>query len=181
MAPKDPMLLQLGQYLRSIREEKGWSQEDLAFECGLHRTYVGAVERGEYNVTLLTLQIITGGHRVAHHAPVGPRSPPPPTWLASLLERHAQVVWINSNRSPIPLARGELLELTDEKPGGDRRGVDRKGLPASGLCAAHGDIPLDSAEYRLQAGVEVEPHGGVQLATASRESHVVGVGLDGVS
>ena len=59
MAAKDPMLLQLGRYLRKVREKKGWSQEDLAFECGLHRTYIGAVERGEYNVTLLTLRTIT--------------------------------------------------------------------------------------------------------------------------
>ena len=59
MAAKDPILLHLGRYLRSVREERGWSQEELAFECGLHRTYIGAVERGEYNVTLLTLRRIT--------------------------------------------------------------------------------------------------------------------------
>ena len=59
MAAKDPMLLQLGEYLRGVREGRGWSQEDLAFECGLHRTYIGAVERGEYNVTLLSLRRIT--------------------------------------------------------------------------------------------------------------------------
>ena len=59
MAAKDPMLLQLGQHLRKIREQRGWSQEELAFECGLHRTYIGAVERGEYNITLLTLRRIT--------------------------------------------------------------------------------------------------------------------------
>lgn len=53
------MLAALGRYLRSVREGKGWSQEDLAFECDLHRTYIGAVERGEYNVTLLTLRKIT--------------------------------------------------------------------------------------------------------------------------
>ena len=58
MAAKDPMLAQLGRYLRGVREQRGWSQEDLALECGLHRTYIGAVERGEYNVTLLTLRRI---------------------------------------------------------------------------------------------------------------------------
>jgi transcriptional regulator with XRE-family HTH domain len=59
MAAKDPLLARLGEYLRAARERKGWSQEDLAFECGLHRTYIGAVERGEYNVTLLTLRTMT--------------------------------------------------------------------------------------------------------------------------
>ena len=59
MAAKDPMLARLGAYLRDVREQHGWSQEELAFECGLHRTYVGAVERGKYNVTVLTLRTIT--------------------------------------------------------------------------------------------------------------------------
>ena len=59
MAAKDPMLWRLGEYLRSVREEKGWSQEELAFKCELHRTYVGAIERAEYNVTILSLRRIT--------------------------------------------------------------------------------------------------------------------------
>lgn len=59
MVPKDPMLARLGKYLRQAREKRGWSQEELAYECGLHRTYVGALERGEYNVTLLSLRKIT--------------------------------------------------------------------------------------------------------------------------
>ena len=59
MAAKDPMLAALGNCLRSVREKHRWSQEDLSFESGLHRTYIGAVERGEYNVTLLPLRQIT--------------------------------------------------------------------------------------------------------------------------
>jgi transcriptional regulator with XRE-family HTH domain len=53
------MLRRLGDFLRAAREAHGWSQEDLAFEAGVHRTYVGGVERGEYNVTVLTLHTMT--------------------------------------------------------------------------------------------------------------------------
>jgi len=43
----------IGLALRAKRESLGWSHEMLAFESGLHRTYIGAVERGEEkNVTL---------------------------------------------------------------------------------------------------------------------------------
>jgi transcriptional regulator with XRE-family HTH domain len=42
----------LGFAIRQARVTAGLSQEALSFECGLHRTYIGAVERGEKNLTL---------------------------------------------------------------------------------------------------------------------------------
>jgi len=41
--------------IRQFRMRKGWSQEELAAKCDLHRTYIGAIERKERNITLRTL------------------------------------------------------------------------------------------------------------------------------
>ena len=42
--------------LKKIRLQKGFSQESLADECGLHRTYVSSVERGERNITVDSME-----------------------------------------------------------------------------------------------------------------------------
>jgi transcriptional regulator with XRE-family HTH domain len=47
--------LLVGRNLKRYREAAGLSQEALAFECGLHRTYVSGVERGVRNPTVVVL------------------------------------------------------------------------------------------------------------------------------
>lgn len=48
----------VGRNLRRHRIEQGYSQEAFADHMGVHRTYFGAVERGERNLTLQTLEKI---------------------------------------------------------------------------------------------------------------------------
>ena len=48
-------LTDLGARIRGLRLAAGLSQEELADSAGLHRTYVGSVERGERNITVVNL------------------------------------------------------------------------------------------------------------------------------
>ncbi len=50
------ILTEFGETIRAIRKSKGWSQEELAEASGLHRTYIGSIERGEQNVSLKNIK-----------------------------------------------------------------------------------------------------------------------------
>jgi transcriptional regulator with XRE-family HTH domain len=49
---------EFGRRVRELRAEKGLSQEELALASALDRTYIGGVERGERNISLINIQKI---------------------------------------------------------------------------------------------------------------------------
>ena len=59
------MLKTFGQSVRRLRKGKGWSQERLAEETQLDRTYIGGIERGERNVSLINIAELASALRVS--------------------------------------------------------------------------------------------------------------------
>ena len=58
-ANSEKQLLQnVGERIKKLRTEVGFSQEKLAFACGLDRTYIGSVERGERNISVINISKI---------------------------------------------------------------------------------------------------------------------------
>jgi transcriptional regulator with XRE-family HTH domain len=55
----------VGLNVKKYRSAGGLSQEELAFDCGLHRTYVSGVERGVRNPTIVVLEKIAKALKVA--------------------------------------------------------------------------------------------------------------------
>jgi ribosome-binding protein aMBF1 (putative translation factor) len=56
LAPMQDIRKRFGDRIRALRNDQGWSQEELADRAGLHRTYIGSVERGEQNLSLLNIE-----------------------------------------------------------------------------------------------------------------------------
>ena len=56
----------LGKKIRKFRKKLGISQEELGFRAGLHRTYIGAIERAEQNVSIDNI------HKIARALKVSP-------------------------------------------------------------------------------------------------------------
>lgn len=70
-----------GLRVRQLRTERGWSQEHFADLAGLHRTYVGAIERGEQNISLENIEKLaaTLGVTLAELFSVFTDKPSPPS------------------------------------------------------------------------------------------------------
>jgi transcriptional regulator with XRE-family HTH domain len=65
--PAEEVQQQFGTRMRGLRQQRGLSQEELAFSCNLDRTYIGSVERGERNISLVNI------HTIAAALGVSPR------------------------------------------------------------------------------------------------------------
>jgi transcriptional regulator with XRE-family HTH domain len=58
------LLQRLGQRIRELRNQKGWSQEEFADVCGVHRTYMGHLERGEKNLSFRSIMRVAAALEV---------------------------------------------------------------------------------------------------------------------
>ena len=57
-------LRELGERVRTQRLARGWSQQQFADKAVLHRTFIGSVERGEGNISILNLRLLARVLRV---------------------------------------------------------------------------------------------------------------------
>lgn len=61
------LLMRIGCNIRTLRERRGWTQQQLADASGLNRTYLGLVERGVKNISILSLAQIADALDVEPH------------------------------------------------------------------------------------------------------------------
>lgn len=64
MGKDKEILIEFGQKVQTLRKSIGISQEELAFKSGLHRTYIGMIERAERNITLINIKKIANALNV---------------------------------------------------------------------------------------------------------------------
>ena len=59
-----PLQKALGDRVRQLRLKRGYSQEHFADQCGVHRTFMGTIERGETNISFQNLAKLASGLNV---------------------------------------------------------------------------------------------------------------------
>jgi transcriptional regulator with XRE-family HTH domain len=97
------LLKELGLRIRDLRRAKGLSQEDLADKCGVHRTFMGTVERGESNLSFSNIFKV-----------------------ASTLGISLSALFEGVDKDVVSGGRGNALKEDDRSPRTTRRSMQRK-------------------------------------------------------
>jgi transcriptional regulator with XRE-family HTH domain len=61
----EEILIKFGARIKQLRQEKGLTQEQFAQKCGLHKNYIGMIERGERNPSLINIEVIAKGLEIS--------------------------------------------------------------------------------------------------------------------
>ncbi len=59
------ILIEFGKRIKELRLENGLTQEQFALQCGLHKNYIGMIERGERNPSLINIEVIAMGLKMS--------------------------------------------------------------------------------------------------------------------
>ena len=59
------LIEEFGKRIRQLRTERNLSQEELSFQTGFHRTYIGMVERGERNISLSNIGVFANAFELS--------------------------------------------------------------------------------------------------------------------
>lgn len=62
---KNKILTDFGYHIKKLRIEKNLTQDQFAQICGLHKNYIGMIERGERNPSLINIEIIAKGLEIS--------------------------------------------------------------------------------------------------------------------
>lgn len=73
--PTESARMLLARNLRRLRAAKGWSQEDLALEADLHRTFVAHVERGARNISIDNVERLATAFDIPVYCLLQPENP----------------------------------------------------------------------------------------------------------
>lgn len=57
----EQLLIRLGERIRHLRKQRGWTQVEMAEKIGIDRSFLGEVEIGRRNVSILNLELIAKG------------------------------------------------------------------------------------------------------------------------